>query len=119
MDETNKKSTEGLFTSLMTVAIVGATGIYLIHNQGQKQSEYESQLEKKTAQTEQLSPKNIILQDVNGDNLQDLIYKTGGIYLQQKNGKFVSYESVVKQEKANIDTKYKITQDSIMNQYAK
>jgi hypothetical protein len=120
MDDTNEnKSEQPIIPTKVSLGISLAASIMIYAMSCHNNKIYTTDIEKKTAQIEQLCPKNITVRDVNNDSLQDLIYKTGEIYLQQKDGQFISYDSLVKQEKANIDAKYKITQDSIMNQYRK
>lgn len=62
-----------------------------------------------------LNPKNIHIQYINNDDLHDLIYKTGEIYLQTKEGKFVSYNEVLEKEKHKLDSIYHVKKDSIKN----
>ena len=66
---------------------------------------------------EYFKPKNAHLEYVNKDSLPDLVYKTGEIYLQTKQGNFVSYNQVLKQEKAKLDSIYQAKQDSLKNVY--
>jgi hypothetical protein len=65
------------------------------------------------------NPSQIQIKYVNQDTLPDLVYKTGEIYLQTKEGNFVSYTSIASQEKTRIDSIYKAKQDSIKSIYKK
>lgn len=74
---------------------------------------------------------------VNKDTLPDLILGNGKIYLQKKEGGFVSYESFIQEQKnhvkdsieskiedlatqrTNLDTKYQLKIDSINKIYSK
>ena len=62
---------------------------------------------------EYFKPTNAHLKYINKDSLPDLVYKTGEIYLQTKQGNFVSYNQVLEQEKAKLDSIYQIKQDSL------
>lgn len=53
----------------------------------------------------------------NNDSLIDLKLPDGRIYLQTNEGTFVSYDSIISQEKAKIDSTYKMKLDSIENKY--
>ena len=55
----------------------------------------------------------IIAYDVNKDGLMDLVGKEGNYYLQTKDGKFISYESVIEEGKAKIDSIYQKKRDSL------
>lgn len=48
---------------------------------------------------------------VNNDSLPDLKFPNGDIYLQTNEGKFVSYESVMQEKKAKLDSIYQMKQD--------
>jgi hypothetical protein len=60
-----------------------------------------------------LNPTNAHFEYVNKDNLPDLVFKTGEIYLQKKDGSFVSYDTVLKHGKVRLDSIYKAKQDSL------
>ena len=53
---------------------------------------------KKLNPTQYLSPSNAHIEYVNNDSLPDLVYKTGEIYLQTKEGNFVLYENKLEKE---------------------
>jgi len=58
-------------------------------------------------------PERTKIEYINSDNLPDLVYKTGEIYLQTKQGNFVSYNEILQKEKAKLDSIYQIKQDSL------
>ncbi len=58
-------------------------------------------------------PTNAHTEYVNNDTLPDLVYKTGEVYLQTKEGTFVNYNDVLQQEKAKLDSAYQTKKDSL------
>lgn len=83
------------------IGIIALASLFVGNNIGVKQGK------------KYLAPTNASLEDKNNDSLPDLVYKTGEIYFQTKEGNFVSYEEVLKQEKAKIDSTYKAEADSL------
>lgn len=57
------------------------------------------------------------MRDVNKDGLSDLVYKSGEIYLQTKEGSFISYEILLKEEKAKLDSVYSAKKDSLEKRF--
>ena len=57
------------------------------------------------------------LEDANNDGLKDLVTKTGEIYLQKKDGSFVSYENFLRQQEFKIDSIYRAKADSANKVY--
>ena len=65
----------------------------------------------------EIDPTNAKIEYVNNDSLPDLVYPTGEIYLQTKEGTFVSYDEVLKKEKEKLDSIYQLKQDSLKRIY--
>lgn len=63
------------------------------------------------------TPTNAHTEYINNDSLPDLVYKTGEIFLQTKEGNFVSYENMLNKEKLKIDSLYQVKQDSLKKVY--
>lgn len=79
-----------------------------------RQEEFDNYLEKlNRAKYETLNPENAHVEFVNNDSLLDIVYKTGEIYLQTKEGNFVSYKNVLQQEKSKLDSAYRAKADSL------
>ena len=60
-----------------------------------------------------INPTKTKITYINSDSLPDLVYNSQEIYLQTKEGKFISYKDVLKQEKAKLDSIYQVKQDSL------
>jgi hypothetical protein len=72
---------------------------------------------RKVQEMKRFQPENAQMKYVNNDTLPDLVYKTGEIYFQRKDGRFESLDSVMKHENIKIDSIYRTKQDSIKNVY--
>jgi hypothetical protein len=110
---TDKQRSKKNYLTETIISCISCAILTLFILDGVKERSYVS----KTVENERLQnyePKNIRLKDVNKDGLQDIIYKTGEIYLQTKKGTFVSYDSIVAQEKRRTDSIYKQRKDSIL-----
>ena len=62
------------------------------------------------------APEKARLEYINNDSLPDLVYKEG-IYLQKKDGSFVSYKDVLKQQESKMDSIYQAKRDSLKKVY--
>ena len=60
-----------------------------------------------------INPTKTKITYINSDSLPDLVYNSQEIYLQTKEGKFISYKDVLKQEKSKLDSIYQVKQDSL------
>jgi len=115
IDEINREKENNENTALDITSIISiALGVSILTNMQQC-----SNTNNLRAIIEQTNPNQIHLKYVNNDSLPDLVYKTGEIFLQTKEGNFVSYDSVRVQEKRKIDSIYQAKEDSIKKMYVK
>lgn len=66
---------------------------------------------------ERKNPQLPKIEYINQDSLPDLKYPNGNWYLQTKEGNFVSYETVMQQKRAKLDSRYQVKQDSLKKIY--
>jgi hypothetical protein len=64
-----------------------------------------------------IKPEKMHLEYVNQDSLLDVVYESGKIYLQQPDGSFVYYETILTQQKNRLDSLYQIEVNSLKQKY--
>lgn len=100
---------------LLTTSLIlfGKTLIAPLLEESYKKDSKIPNVKYRTYVNKDLLPTNAKAQYVNKDNLIDLVYKNGDVYLQTPEGTFISYENMIQKEKEKIDSLYQVKTDSL------